>query len=386
VIRLVWRNLRRHPIRSLLTVGSLVVALFLLCTLRTLVTTLNAGVEAADSRRLWVQSAVSLFVSMPASYQPKIEAVEGVRDTSKWQWFGGYYQDPSNFFAQFAADLREMLAMYPEVDIVRGSAEALLANRSGCLVGEGLAQQFGWKVGDTVPIIGGIFPHPSGGAWELTVEAIYTPTRQTFDNRTMLFHWELFEETLRAASGEPPPVGTFVVEVEPGADPTAMMATIDEMFAGGPQRVQTTTEAEFQRQFVSMVGNLPRFIGFIGMGVFLAILLACTNTMLMSGREQVRDVGILKALGFSDAVIFRVMLGQSLALSLLGGGLGVAFALASEPAVRERLGTVFPGYAILPSTIALGLGVALVTGLVAGVVPAWVASRLEPVDALGARE
>lgn len=379
---LIRRQILRHLVRSLLTVGSLTVALFLLCVLRTLLTTIEAGVESANARRLWVQSAVSLFVDLPTSYQRKIENVKGVGNTCKWQWFGGYYQDPGNFFAQFAVGPQELFDMWPEVEVVDGTAEDFLGRRTSCLIGKGLADQFGWKVGDTIPIIGALFPRPDGSAWTFEVAAVYAPAKPTVDDRTMFFHWDYFEQSMLEIDGVNPQVGVFVIEVEPGADVTSIMATVDAMFENGPQRVQTTTEAEFNRQFVSMVGNLPRLLGFIGTGVLIAILLGCVNTMLMAGREQTRDIGILKAVGFSDGAMFRFLLAQSLFLCGLGGGLGIGLALLTEAPLAAMMGRYFPGYAILPETILLAVGTTLLVGLLSGMVPARQASKLLSVEAL----
>jgi putative ABC transport system permease protein len=386
--KLVWRNLTKHWVRSLLTIGSLVVALFLLCTLQSLVTTLSTAVGTFDTRRLWVQSAVSLFVDMPTSYQPKISALPGVERTCKWQWFGGFYKEQSNFFAQFAVDAEELLDTCPEIVLVEGSAEAFLADKRACVIGEGLASQFGWKVGDRVPLLGALFPHPDGPdvAWQFDVAAIYRPGAENWDNRTLFFHWDYFEDTIEASGQPSPGFGTMVIRMEPGADAEALMASVDTLFANGPQRTQTTTEAEFQRQFISMFGNVPFFVSSIGGGVLLAILLAAINTMLMAGREQTHDVGILKALGFADGSVFGLLLAQSLLLCLLGGGLGVALALATEEGLAAALGAQFPGYTITPTTIGLGLAVSAGVGLVAGFVPAWTARRLQPVEALRTEE
>jgi len=386
--RLVWRNLLSHKLRSLLTMASLVVAMFLLCTLQSLVTTLSSNVATFDSRRLWVQSAVSLFVDMPLAYQPRIAAVDGVERTCKWQWFGGYYKDPSNFFGQFAVDPEALLETCPEIEIVAGSAQDFLSRRQGCIIGEGLAKSFGWKIGDRVPLIGALFPHPDGAevAWEFDVVAIYRPGAKNWDNRTLFFRWDYFEETVRLSRGEPPGFGTMVVRMQEGANPEAIMAEVDVMFENGPQRTQTTTEAEFQRQFVSMFGNIPFFVSSIGGGVLLAILLACVNTMLMAGREQTHDVGILKALGFEDTDVFKLLLGQSLLLCLLGGGAGVLLALALEPGIAEGLGASFPGFTIQSATAFQALLVSGIVGLVAGLVPAWRARALAPVAALRSEE
>jgi putative ABC transport system permease protein len=386
--RLVWRNLLAHKLRSLLTVASLVVAIFLLCTLRSLVTTLEANVSSFDSRRLWVQSAVSLFVDMPLSYQPRISAVDGVERTCKWQWFGGKYKDSKSFFGQFAVDPEELLLTCPEIVLIDGSADTFLRERRACIIGEGLANEFGWKVGDRVPILGSIFPHPDGAdvAWEFDVAAIYRPGAKNWDARTLFFRWDYFEDTLEASGDPTPGFGTMLLRMEPGASPEAIMAEVDAMFANGPQRTQTTTEAEFNRQFVSMFGNVPFFVSSIGGGVLLAILLACVNTMLMAGREQTHDVGILKALGFQDADVFKLLLGQSLLLCLFGGGAGVLLALAMEPGLAASLGATFPGFTIQWGTIAQAVVVSAVVGLVAGWVPAWRARALLPVTALRSEE
>lgn len=383
--KLIRRNLLRHPVRTLLTIGALAIAIFLLCFLRSLVTTLSAGVESANQQRLWVQSAVSLFVDLPLTYQGKIEAVEGARRTTKWQWFGGYFQDPENFFAQFAVEPENLFAMWPEVGILDGSKEAFLADKRACVVGEGIARQFGWKVGDTVPIIGTLFQKADGTAWEFQVAAIYRPARATVDDRTLFFHWDLFEKTMEEAMKETPQVGVFVIELEPGANVESVMATVDGLFENGPQRVQTTTEAEFNRQFVSMVGNVPRLVSFIGGGVLFAILLACVNTMLMQAREQLREIGVMKALGFSDGAAAMFLLSQSLLLVGTGGAVGIALALVTQAGIAGVLGGFFPGYAVAPQTISGAIGVTVILGLLAGAVPARVAERTKTVEAMRPR-
>jgi len=388
--RLVRRNLTQHPLRSFLTVGSILVAVFLLCTLRTLVTTLGALTSDARSDRLSVQSAVSLFVDMPLSYQSKLQSVEGVQDVCKWQWFGGIYIDPSNFFGQFAVDEENLLDIYPEFEITEGSREAFMGTRTACLVGRGLVDQFGWELGQTIPLMGALFPHPDGTdvAWEFELAAIYEPTKANFDDRTMFFHWEYFEETYEQtdAGSQGIGVGVYVLKLTPDANSTQIMSDVDAMFANGPQCVQTTTEAEFQAQFVSMFGNIPFFVGAIGGAVLFAILLSCINTMLMASREQTRDIGVLKSIGFSDSKMFLLFLAQSLVLCGLGGALGLSLALFMEGGIATMLGAMIPGYDITNETIQLGVIITIGIGLIAGFVPALRASRLPCVTALSARE
>jgi putative ABC transport system permease protein len=377
--RLVWRQIIGHPVRSLLTVGAVLVGVFLLCLLRSVVTALNAGVDAASSVRLMVQSSVSLFVSLPIAYQERIAQIEGVQSVAKWQWFGGYYQDQSNFFAQFAVDPVQQFEVYPEIEVAPDVKQRFLERRNSCLVGDQLFAQFAdeWQVGGTIPMIGALFPHPDGTAWEFELAGTYHSSTGAVDNRTMFFHWDFFEKTADIEE-----CGVFVLKVAPGSDVSRIMAEIDALYANGPQKVRTTTEKEFQRQFVTMLGAVPLFVSWIGGGAVLAILLACVNTMLMAARQQVHDVGILKALGFVDAAAFRLMLAQSLGLCTLGGVLGVALAIGTEAGIVSVLGTFFPGYTVASTTIALGLAAAVAMGLLAGILPAIRAAGLSCVQAL----
>src|SRR5688500_512749 len=183
---LVFRNLLAHPLRTLLTMGSLVVAMFLICTLRSLVVAMGAGVESSASNRLVVQSAVSLMVDLPMSYQQKIASVDGVAKTCKFQWFGGYYQDPGNFFAQFAVDADTYFESYPEVELLSGSADAFRRTRTGCLIGEDLVKRFGFKMGDRIPITGTIFVRDGQAPWEFDVVGIYRSRSANVDNSTLI--------------------------------------------------------------------------------------------------------------------------------------------------------------------------------------------------------
>lgn len=380
---LIFKNLFHHPIRTFLTLGSLVIAMFTICFLQTIVVSLQAGVKNSASDRLIVQSAVSLFVNLPLSYQSKIESVDGVKKAMKMQWFGGVYQDPSNFFAQFAVDHDSFLEVYDEVKIIEGQADQFKTKRTACIIGYQLSESFGWKIGDRVPIIGTIFPKNDGSPWEFEVVAIYKASSPNLDNRTLFFHWDYLEESIKsnAASGPPGP-GIYVLRLDKEANPVTVSNRIDQLFENGPQRVQSTTEAEFQRQFVTMLGNVPTFISSIGGGVLFAILLASLNTMLMSARQRTKDFGILKALGFTDAVTFQLLLYESLLLTLIGGGLGIGLAKATEPTFGKAFAQLLPNYTITPETMGLAAGLSLAIGLIAGLLPAYQASRLRTVDAL----
>ncbi|MBL8856902.1 MAG: ABC transporter permease [Planctomycetes bacterium] len=383
--RLVFKNLLKHKLRVLLTVASIAIAVFLLCALQSLVVALDAGVREAASNRLIVQSKVSLFVYMPESYKAQLERVSGVERIVRWNWFGGYYQDPSNFFAQFATDADALLDVYPEIQIVEGSAKDFIDDQRSCIIGAVTAEKYGFKVGDTVPIIATLFPRTDGAAWDFRVAALYRSLKKNVDENTLFFHSQYLDKSIELgeASG-PSGVGVFVLRTAPGVDQTALMSEIDAMYENGPQVVQTTTEAEFQAQFVSMIGNVPFFVNSIGTGVMIAILLAALNTMLMSAREQTRDVGVLKALGFQDGSIFGLLMAQSLVMCGIGGGIGIAMAKMLEPGMAKFLGTMFPGYEVTSTTLMMAAGLTVGIGVLAGIAPALRARSMHVIEALRA--
>ena len=381
---LVFKNLGGRPLRTFLTLASLTVAFFLLCVLRSVLGGLEAGIKASANDRLVVQSAVSLFVSLPDSYQAKIQSVPGVEDAIRWQWFGGIYQDPSNFFAQFAVDHDRLLKVYPEIHTDEAAAQAFLEKRTACLVGTKLAQRYGFKVGDRIPLQGTIFPRFDGQPWQLDVVGIYRSSSANVDEQTMFFRYDYLDETRRAElCGGPQGAGVYVLALD-GRAPEAVAARVDALFRHGPQAVNTTSEAEFQRQFVSMLGGVPVFLSSIGGGVLFAILLAVLNTMLMAGRERTHDFGVLKALGFQASVVFMLLLLESVGLCLIGGAIGISLAVGSQAAVGNAISLVLPTYEVAQETQLLALGAAAVIGLVAGVLPGLRAAQLEVVEALRA--
>lgn len=380
---LLWQNLRRHWLRSALTIGSLAIALFLTTALRALVNSLEAGVRGAASNRLVTGSAVSLWVQLPTSYQSRIAQVEGVEATCKWQWFGAYYKDPADLFAQFAIDKGSFFEMYPEIRLVSGSREEFLARRDACIVGSELSAMYGWKQGDTIPLLGNAYPRNDGAAWQFYCAGVYE-ARLPVDNRTLFFDYTFLEQA--GENGETmywPGCMLYVSRLAPEADAAAVMQTIDRAYENGPLKTKTQPESEFNRQFVTMVGNIPALMAAIGGAVTFAIVIAALNTMLMASRERTRDIGIMKALGFTDATAFALLLAESLAICTSGGLLGIGTALATESAIGFQLSAnMFPGYEITRGMIASGIGAALVIGLVAGLVPAWRASRLRAVEAI----
>jgi putative ABC transport system permease protein len=381
--KLLLRNLLAHPVRSVLTAGSVTVAVFLLCVLDAANRGLDTAVATASSSRLWVQSAVSLFVSLPSSYETKITTVPGVDWVVRFQWFGGIYQDPSNFFAQFGVDAEKWVKSYPEVEFTQGSLADWQRARTNCVIGEDLAARFHWKVGDHVPLIGTIFPRTDGATWDFTVAAVYRSKSINVDQSTLFFHFDYLREGLEQHAVQGPQgVGVFLTQLRGDASPDAVIAGIEQAYENGPQRVRATKEAEFQRQFVTMLGSVPTLIASIGGGVLFAIFFAVLNTMLMAGRERTRDIGILKALGFRNSTISALLLVESLLLCLGGGLVGAGLAKMAERPLWSVVNTMIPGFSIYDSILLQGILLAATLGVLAGALPSLRASRLAPVTAL----
>jgi len=381
--RLVRRHATSHPVRALLTIGAVAVALFLFCFLRSIVTSLNAAVSDAASNRIITSSAVSLFQSLPVSYGEDIGAIDGVGSVSKMTWFGGRYQDAQNFFAQFGCEPEILSAQYPELKLPEEQRRAWFEDRRGAIVGIGLARKYGFEVGDSVPLIGTIFPRSDSSPWVFNICGIYRSARSNVDEMTMYFHWSYLDESLRRGECRGPHgTSVYLIGLAKGHRGEDVGHAIDQFYAGGPQRTRTQAEAAFQAEFIHMMGNLPTFLGMIGAAVLVAILFGIVNTMTIAARERLREMGILKALGFSDRVPARLYLLESISFVLSGGLLGMALAHFSQPGLRQLFGTYIPVYTVSLDTYLWALLICLLIGLAGGAAPAWGAARMRPVEAL----
>lgn len=370
--RLVWVNMFRNKRRTALTSLSVMVAFFLFGTLWSIVTTLDSAAEVGSEARLVTQSSSGVTFPLPESHASRLQAFDGVNHVSWANWFGGYYQDPNDYFAQFAIENDHYVDMHPELQIAEGQKETYLRERTAALVGVGLMDKYGWQLGQTVTLKGTIFP----GEWEFVIRAVYTPSNPSFGDETFFFHYDyLYEATNGAISP-----GWFVLQLE---DPEAAAVLTDEIdlaFENSTAPTQTMTERAWQAGFITMWGNIGFLVRAIGTAVFFAILLVAANTMMMAVRERTNEVAIMKTLGFQNGVLFGIVLAESIAIMLIGGAVGL-FAARFAFAGDNPFSQFFPGFAVQGSTIALGLGIALLLGVVSGSVPAWQAARLSVVQA-----
>ena len=371
---LLLANLLRKKLRTGLTAGSFATALFLFGILAVVRGAFHQGVEVAGTDRLVVLNKVSIIQPLPLSYRDRLLRVPGVTQATFANWFGGVYQDERNFFPQFAIDREGYRQMFPEFVIPADQWQAFLADKEGCIVGEGLAERFHWKMGDRIPIKGTIFP----GTWEFNIRGIYRGTRTQDDTTQFWFRWDYLDERTTYRKGF---VGWFTVRIGNPDDAVRLVRAIDEEFANSPWETKTDTEKAFAASFVKQMGNIEFLIMTIGSVVFFTLLLVTGNTMAITVRERVRELAVLKAVGFSDRFVLILVVGETMIIAALGGGVGLVlaklFSLRGDP-TRGLL----PFFYLPPNAIVLGFALAVAVGLMAGILPALSAMRLRVVDAL----
>ncbi len=371
---LVLRNAWRSPRRTILTVLSIVVSLFLFCSLRTVITGLATSLESASSARLIVRRSTSLTFFLPMAYRDRLAQVPGVADVAWATWFGGIYIDQRHFFPQFPCDPVHYLEVYPEYQVTPAEKEAFRRERTACIVGEKLARRYGFKVGDQITIKGTIFP----GTWDFTVRGIARPATPDLDTTWMLFNGDYFQERL-GSFGQ---VGWYVIRLSDPARAGDVARAVDATFANSPAETKTETEKAFQLAFISMLGNIRAVVYALGSAIVIAIFLVSMNTMMMAGRERTREIAILKALGFTDRGVVALVLAESLLITLVAGALGTGLARLVFGVTDFTAGGMLPRFVVTDGTIVSGMGLALLLGCVSGAAPAWNAARLRIVDAL----
>jgi putative ABC transport system permease protein len=376
-VGLVLKSARRSKRRTLLTVISVAIAVFLYSALRAVLDGFNAGAEASSSTRIVTLRSTSLMFSMPTSHTEGIKSTPGVRDVTWANWFGGIYKDPQNFFAQFAVEPESYLRMYPEILLTPEERKAFLDDRTGCIVGDGLAKRYGFKVGDKITLQTGI-PIYGTADFDFTVRAIYRVGGAAVDNQSMMFHWKYADER----SIVPGQVGWFVSEIS-NPDQAAQVSTaIDSKFANSSNETKTDTERAFQSSFVSMFGNLNLLLGSISLAVVITTLFVAGNTMAMSVRERTTEIAVMRTLGFPSSTIFLLIAGEGLLMAIVGGVIGVGLARVIVSPDFLQAGAFIPVFGVNNTNAAMGMGLSVVIGVLAGLIPATMASRLKIVDAL----
>ena len=376
---LIFSSLKRKKLRSGLTILSIMVAFILFGYLTAIRQAFDAGVEVAGADRLIVRHKVSIIQLLPQSYEAKIERIDGVDNATHSTWFGGVYQDRKNFFPQMPIVPEELFDMYPEFVISDEHKTAWLETRSGALVGRGLVERFGWKLGDRIPINATIWTKKDGGrTWEFDLVAIYDGAEKGTDTSQFFFRYDFFDETRAGGQGL---VGWYTVRVTDPDKAAAVAAAIDAEFANSATETKTEPEGAFIQGFANQIGNIGFIIMSIMSAVFFIILLVAGNTMAYTVRERTNELAVLKAIGFTDQGVLGLVLGESLAITLAGGllGLGLAWLLVS---MGDPTSGSFPVFYFPTRDLFIGLLLIVVMAFIAGILPALQAQRLQIADAL----
>jgi putative ABC transport system permease protein len=375
--RLILANLFRKKIRLILTLGSFAVALFLFAFLGVVKDAFGRGADVAGADRLVVINRTSIINTIPLSYRDKILRIPGVASITHNNWFGGIYQDEKNFFPQFVIDPENQRQVFPELIVPDDQWNAFVKDRQGAIVGQKTAERFHWKIGDRIPIKTTLY---GGGTWEFNIDGFYHGKRPQDDETQFWFQWDYFEERIPdRVKGQ---IGWYVLRVKSVDDAVAVAKGIDEEFANSPSETKTQTESAFAASWVKQFGNIQFLILAIGAVVFFTLLLVTGNTMAIAVRERTGELAVLKAIGFSDTAVLFFVLGESLVIALIGGLLGLGLAALAIPALGAALNGLLPSLVLSKTILILGLGTAILVGLISGLLPGISAMRMRVVTAL----
>jgi len=388
----VLKHLRRNWVRTFSTILGMAVCIFLFCTLRTVLTAMDSARELGSVTRLVTRHAVSLVYNIPLSYEERIRRLPGVKRVAISTWFGGALPlkkesksgtggpDFSNFFTNLSVEDEPYFAMHPELVAPADEMKAYREDLRGCLIGRGLAKQYGWKVGDTFYLESFIPPYRRReGPFEFVVRGIYDADMvrdPAADNRVMYFHYKYLYE----ATGHQTEAGIYVVELNDPGQAATVAKSIDALFENSDAATKSETEAAFRADFIALIGNLGLLLNSIGLAVIFTILLVTANTMSMAVRERRTEIAVLKTLGFRSRQVMGLILSEALVIGVLGGAIGLglsAFIVGAMTKVPGLSGFVngLPNFGLHWQVSSQGLGMALFIGLAAGFIPALAAYR-----------
>lgn len=379
ILKLLLKNAFRHKLRTMLTMLGLVVAICAFGLLRTIIDAWYAGVEGTSSTRLITRNAISLTFPLPLNYAERIKTVDGVKQVSWANWFGGVYITERNFFPQFAVEPESYLKLYPEYTLSDEEKKAFILDRRGAITGRKLANQYGWKIGDQIPLRGTIYP----GTWTFTLRGIWDGIDAKTDESQLLFHWQYLSETVRKKmKTNADYVGVYVIGINEPNNAPLISERIDAQFKNSLGETLTETEKAFQLGFVSMSEAILVAVNAVSILIIFIIMAVMANTMTMTARERLAEYATLKALGFSPSFVVKLLFGESLLIAFIGGGIGLLLTIPIAAAFAKAVGTLFPIFIVSTSTMVFQLLACLIVGIIAAAWPAWKMSRIDIVNGL----
>lgn len=382
-LSLVWAQLFRSKTRTFLTLLSVVAAFLLYGMLDSVRVAFNSGGSVDGANRLIVASRLSITQTLPLNLEQKIKQVQGVKDVTYAMWFGGIYRDPKDFFPNFSV-APNYFDLYPNLQLPPEQLKAFQSTRTGAVVGETLANKFGWKLGDTIPLQATIFPRGGSNDWPLQLVGIFrAKDRSTAANEEnqLVMNWKYFDESNDYIKSQ---VSWYTVTLNNPDDASRVAQAIDALSMNSDHETKSQTESSWQQAFVKQFADIGLIVTSIMGAVFFTLLLLTGNTMAQAVRERVPELATLKTLGFQDRTMLWLVLVESLLLIGLGGAIGLGLAAGILPALAAKAGGMLPAR-VPGQTWAVGAGLVVVIGLVVGVLPALRASRLKIVDALAGR-
>jgi putative ABC transport system permease protein len=346
---LVWKNVWRRKFRTTFTLLSIFMAFLLFGMLMTVRTAFTLGVDVAGLDRLVLIHKVSLIMPLPISYEAQLLQTPGVEAVAPQTWFGGVYQDPSNFFAQMAVKPDAFQKVYPEFRIPPDQMSAWLSDRQGAIIGRDLADRFGWEIGDRVPITATIWQPKQGQTWEFNVRGIYDG-EDSIDKTQFFFRYDYLDENRAEGQGL---VSWYVIKIDDPDRAVELSRTFDEMFANSQAETKTTTEKGFVDSFAKQIGDIGSIMIAIATTVLFMFGLVVATTMAQSVRERTSELAVLKTLGFTNGSVLGLVLAESLFITSVGGGLGL---LAAWLIVQrgDPTGGMLAIYTLPSSDLALG--------------------------------
>jgi putative ABC transport system permease protein len=366
--------------RTSLTLLSIVVAFVLFGFLSAIRQALTGEVSLEGQNRLVVRHKVSIIQLLPESYKARMERIPGVALATHQTWFGGTYRDSKNFFMQCPVVPEEFLDMHPEMVLVPAQKQAWLQTRTGAIVGRKTAERFHWKIGDKVPIQSSIWEQSDGRrVWDFDVVGIYDGKDKNTDTTALFFRYDYFDEARPSGFGKGQ-VGWYTVRVRDPRKAAEVAKQVDQEFENSSAETKTEPEAAFAQAWAKQIGDIALMTAAILGAVFFTILLVTGNTMSQTVRERTGELGVLKAIGFTNGQVLMMVLAESCLLAVLGGliGLGLAWLIISRGDPTGML----PLFAFPAASLAAGLGLSVALGVATGIFPALAAMRLRVADAL----
>jgi putative ABC transport system permease protein len=376
-------NLLRKKTRTILTILSVIMAFVLFGLLQALNSLFNAGADFVGATRLVTQARVSFTQPLPISMVPKLEAVPGVARVAYSQWFGGVWQQNTQVFT-FAVDPQRYHDVYPEYVMPQDQWKAFANIRSSMVVGRDLANKYGWKVGQKIPLSSNIYPQKNGSkSWTFDLVGIFDGKDEDWQKQTnqVFINHDYFDEANQFGKGR---TNFFILKLAAGGDAATVSKTVDTLFENSPDETKTQAEKDFNISFVKQLGDIGLIVRWILFAVFFTLLLVVGNTMAQSVRERVPELAVLKTLGFSDGTVLVFVLAEALAICLVGGLAGMALATMLGATVAKSTGGQFPTQVDL-SIWLIAIATIVVMSIAVGLLPALRAGRLRIVDALAGR-